>query len=92
MLDFGMYKCTIIGSVIAIDTTVMTAFIPPSLQKKKWKMSQLKRLVADIPEKVHQELKVQAAIRKITMRKYVLRAILEKLNYDTKHQQNESSI
>jgi hypothetical protein len=61
--------------------------------KKRRKMSlKMKRLIADIPEDLHKELKTLAAVRNITIRKYVIRAIVEKIAHDTKHQKNESPI
>lgn len=51
-------------------------------------MKKSKRLVADIPEELHKEIKIQAMLRNITVRKYVMRAIIEKLNYDTQHEKN----
>lgn len=45
-----------------------------------------KRLTIEIPEDLHKEIKVEAAFRNITIRKYVLQAVLERMKQDKKYQ------
>jgi len=45
-----------------------------------------KRLSIDIPPDIHREIKYQAAFQCITMRKYILRAVLEKIKKDKQYQ------
>jgi predicted HicB family RNase H-like nuclease len=44
------------------------------------------RLSIDIPPELHVEIKSQAAFKGITIRKYVIRAILEKIKKDRHYQ------
>lgn len=45
-----------------------------------------KRLVADIPLELHNEVKKQAMFINITLRKWIVRAIIEKIQRDKKYQ------
>jgi predicted HicB family RNase H-like nuclease len=47
--------------------------------------SHLKRLVMDIPKELHSKIKSEAAIRNISMKEYVKRALAEKLSRDEKY-------
>jgi predicted HicB family RNase H-like nuclease len=49
-------------------------------------METKKRLVAEIPPEIHKEIKIQAAFGNMTMRKWVIRAIIEKIQRDKKYQ------
>ena len=40
------------------------------------------RLVADIPQSIHQEIKSRSAWYNISMRKYILQAIMERIKRD----------
>jgi len=44
-----------------------------------------KRLVADIPEEVHQKIRISAANRNIPIKDYVLEALMEKLVREEKY-------
>ena len=43
-----------------------------------------KRLILDIPKELHHEIKSQAAWRNITIRRYVLQALLWRMEHDKK--------
>jgi predicted HicB family RNase H-like nuclease len=43
-----------------------------------------KRLTLDVPEEFHQKIKYEAIFVNVTLRKYVIRAILEKIQRDKK--------
>jgi hypothetical protein len=55
------------------------------MEPKKYKRSG-KRLIADIPEHVHHKIKALAAWKNITIRKYILQAILIQITQDEKAQ------
>lgn len=46
----------------------------------------IKRLVIEISEELHKEIKTEAAFRNITIRKYVLQAVLERMKQDKQYQ------
>jgi len=50
------------------------------------KKTDMKRLVMEIPEGIHKEIKVQAVWKNITMRKYILQAVMEKIAHDKQYQ------
>lgn len=47
-----------------------------------------KRIVAEVPEVLHQEIKVQASYLNITMRNYIVRALLERIRKDKVFQEH----
>jgi hypothetical protein len=50
------------------------------------KIVNIKRLIAEIPEDIHHEVKSQAAWYNISIRKFVLQAVIEKINRNKKIQ------
>ena len=52
--------------------------------KKAEKASKI--LIINVPKEIHSEIKAQAAWRNITMRQYVLQAILERMRQDKKYE------
>lgn len=51
-----------------------------------YKKSQNKRLSIDIPLELHKEIKKRALFVNITLRKWVIRAIIEKMKQEDKYQ------
>ena len=47
--------------------------------------AKIKRLIIDIPESIHNKIKAEAALRNITMRKWMLRIIIIELNRTDKY-------
>jgi predicted HicB family RNase H-like nuclease len=45
-----------------------------------------KRLVLNIPEQLHQEIKQRALDRNITLRKYVLQALMTRIQNENKYE------
>jgi len=45
----------------------------------------IKRLIADINEDLHIEIKTMASFHNVSMKKYITQAILQKLNTDKKY-------
>lgn len=43
-----------------------------------------KRLIVDIPEDWHAQIKAMASLKNMKMRKYVLRAVMKQVNEDKK--------
>ena len=50
------------------------------------KAKAVKILILEIPKDLHLEIKAQALWRNITLRKYVIQAILERMKRDEKYQ------
>jgi predicted HicB family RNase H-like nuclease len=45
-----------------------------------------KRLALDISEKLHAEIKSKAAYSNISMKAYILRAVIEKMEYEKRYE------
>lgn len=45
----------------------------------RFKILNAKRLIAEIPDEIHTQVKAQAALKNISIRKYVLLALLDML-------------
>jgi len=48
-------------------------------------VSDVKRLVVDLPRGLHNEIKTQATWRNITIRKYIIGAVLERIKREEQY-------
>lgn len=46
------------------------------------KKRQMKRLIADIPPEIHQEIKIQAINKNMSMRQYIVQALVASIRKD----------
>lgn len=46
----------------------------------------VKRLIADIPEDLHNQVKAQAAFKNMSLTRYIMQALFEKLAKDKQYQ------
>lgn len=49
----------------------------------------IKRVVADIPTMIHSQMKAHAAMRNISIRKFILQAVLEKISREREYLKDE---
>jgi predicted HicB family RNase H-like nuclease len=54
------------------------------MEPKKEK-SPLKRMITEIPHEIHHEIKLHALLKNMTIRQYVMQAVIEKIRKDREY-------
>jgi hypothetical protein len=60
----------------------MIIYTPGMFIPDKWENSELKQIHIKLPESLHRELRIQAAIKGQTLQDYVVKALEGKINSD----------
>lgn len=49
-------------------------------------LKKLKRLIAEIPEDLHRDIKMRATLMNITIKQYIIQSIVEKIQKERQYQ------